>query len=74
MWCMVTRRRRLIHISLPFRTNLWRQACGTGQPVMITGDLNAEPPSVPATAKAISCGLVVALEKAYALVKGDLYL
>ena len=47
------------------------EACGTRQPVVIAGDLNAHPVVIPAATTAISSGLFVGLEKAYALVKGE---
>ena len=42
------------------------KACGTGQPVVISGDFNAEPSVIPVTAKALICGHLVDLEGAYA--------
>ena len=42
------------------------KACGTGQPVIISGDLNAEPLIIPVTAKVLKCGHLIDLEEAYA--------
>ena len=47
------------------------KACGTCQPMVIAGDLNAHPVVIPAATTAISSGLFVGLEKAYALRKGE---
>ena len=47
------------------------KACGTRQPVVIAGDLNAHPVVIPAATTAISSELVVGLEKAFALGKGE---
>ena len=38
------------------------RVCGTGQPVILTGDLNAEPLHISITAKALRCGHLVDLE------------
>ena len=46
------------------------RACGTGQPVIITGNLNIEPSVIPVTAKALMCGNLIDLEEAYASGKG----
>ena len=41
------------------------KVCGTGQPVVITGDLNVEPSVIPVTAKALQRGYLVDLEEAF---------
>ena len=41
-------------------------ACGTGQLVIISGDVNAEPCVIPLTAKPLDCGHLVDLEGACA--------
>ena len=46
------------------------KVCSTGQPVIITGDFNAEPSIIPVTAKAMQCSHMVDLEVAYASGKG----
>ena len=42
----------------------------TGQPVLIAGDLNADPAVIPCLAKAISAGWFVGLALAYSLGEG----
>ena len=42
------------------------RACGTGQPVIISGDLNAEPSVSPVAAKVLKCGDLIDLDEAYA--------
>ena len=46
------------------------EACGTGQPVTIAGDFNAEPGVIFVTAKALACRLFVDLEGACAEGRG----
>ena len=46
------------------------RAYGTGQPVIITGELNVEPSVIPVTAKALMCGHHIDLEEASASGKG----
>ena len=41
------------------------KVCGTGQPVIITGDFSAEPSVIPVTAKAIQHGFLVDLDACF---------
>ena len=47
------------------------RACGSGQPVIISGDLNADPSVIPVTAKAIQCCDLVDLDAAYSAGRGE---
>ena len=47
------------------------KACGTGQPVVIAGDLNAEPSVIPVAAKALQCGFLVDLDTAFSSGRGE---
>ena len=46
------------------------KVCGTGQPVVITGDLNVEPSVIPVTAE-LQCGYLVDLEGAFKSGRGE---
>ena len=46
------------------------KACGTGQPVIISGDLNAEPSVIPVNAKVLKFCHLIDLEGAYASGRG----
>ena len=46
------------------------KGCGTGQPVIIAGDLNAEPSVIPIAAKTLQYGDLVDLEAAYSAGRG----
>ena len=50
------------------------KVCGTGQPVIITGDFNVEPDVVPVIAKALQFGHLIDLEAAYSTGRGKLVL
>ena len=47
------------------------QACGTGQPVMITADFNAGPSVIPVTAKALQYGDLGDLENVFSNGRGE---
>ena len=42
------------------------RVCGSGQPVIVAGDLNVKPSVIPVTAKDLKCGHLIDLEEAYA--------
>ena len=46
------------------------KACGTGQPVIIAGDLNSDPSVIPVTAKAMQCSDLVDLDTAFTSGRG----
>ena len=46
------------------------KVCGTGQPVVITGDFNVEPDVIPVIAKALQYGHLVDLETAFSAGRG----
>ena len=47
------------------------KVCGSGQPVIIAGDFNAEPSVIPVTAKALHYGDLVDLEKVFSNGRGQ---
>ena len=47
------------------------KVCGTGQPVIITGDFNVEPDVVPVVAKALQYGHLIDLDAAYSAGRGS---
>ena len=46
------------------------KVCGTGQPVNVAGDFNAEPSVIPVTAKAMQCGYLVDFDVAFSSCRG----
>ena len=47
------------------------KVCGSGQPVVITGDFNVEPSVIPVVAKAMQCSHLVDLEVAFSAGRGE---